>query len=61
MQTLTETTEINIFLHPDILAVSCDQPMPGPFPSLIQEKALGSRLIVNNKLYRGDSGSVLQN
>ena len=43
MQTLTETTEINIFLHPDTLG-SCDQPMPGPFLFPIQEKALGSRL-----------------
>ena len=31
MQTLTETTEINIS-YTQIFWVSCDQPMPGPIP-----------------------------
>ena len=32
------------YSYTQIFWVSCDQPMPGPFPFPIQEKALGSRL-----------------
>ena len=57
MQTLTETTEINIS-YTQIFWVSCDKPMPGPFPFPIEEKALGSRLLGQRYMPRSDNADL---